>query len=84
MSLQKLWNALNQKKIRKAVLDVFDTEPLFPDDSLWDTPNLLISPHSSGRLEKFLDEAMDYFIRNYNALVNGIELPNKVDLNNGY
>lgn len=79
-----LINALNQNKIRKAVLDVFYTEPLSTDNSLWDTPNLLISPHSSGRLENFMDEAINYFISNYNAFVNGLELPNKVDLINGY
>ncbi|MGE0227840.1 MAG: D-2-hydroxyacid dehydrogenase [Dehalococcoidia bacterium] len=32
-----------------AYLDVFATEPLPPESPLWDLPNVLISPHDSGR-----------------------------------
>ena len=31
-----------------AALDVFDREPLPADSPLWNAPNLLITPHTSG------------------------------------
>lgn len=42
-----LVRALESGRISAAV-DVADTEPLPPDSPLWDTPNLLISPHVGG------------------------------------
>jgi len=79
-----LMDALKKSKIRRAVLDVFGNEPLTPDSPLWDIPNLWLSPHSSGRLENFMDEAIQYFVENYLAYKNQKELPNRVDLVNGY
>ena len=81
---QDLMKALRQGLIGGAVLDVFDEEPVKPDSEIWDCPNLLITPHSSGRLENFMSEAIKYAAANINAFVNGDLLPNKVDLRNGY
>ncbi|MDA8193623.1 MAG: NAD(P)-dependent oxidoreductase [Thermaerobacter sp.] len=41
-------NALFSGQLSLAVLDVFETEPLPPDDPLWDTPGLVITPHGAG------------------------------------
>lgn len=38
--------ALNEK-LRGAVLDVFEQEPLDEDDSLWNQENIIITPHNS-------------------------------------
>ena len=35
-------------KIGGAALDVFDVQPLPPDDALFDCPNLLLTPHTAG------------------------------------
>jgi phosphoglycerate dehydrogenase-like enzyme len=43
-----LVRALNEKKIRKAAIDVTFTEPLPADSPLWHCPNLIITPHVSG------------------------------------
>ena len=79
-----LIRALKEEKIKSAILDVFEEEPLPPKSELWDLPNLFISPHSSGRLENFMDEAIRCFINNYNAFQKGEPLPNTVNLTDGY
>lgn len=81
---EDLANALKNNLIGGAVLDVFEKEPLGCDNDLWNCPNLIITPHSSGRLENFMAEAMKYAAKNINAFVNGTFLPNKVDLIHGY
>lgn len=42
-----LIDALNNKKISGAVLDVFETEPLEKTSPLWDMDNVIITPHNS-------------------------------------
>lgn len=40
--------ALRSKQIGGAALDVFEVQPLPPDDVLFDCPNLLLTPHTAG------------------------------------
>lgn len=47
---EALMDALNQDKLAGAALDVFVPEPLPEDHPLWDTKNLIITPHVSGNL----------------------------------
>ena len=42
-----LIDALNEKRLSGAVLDVFDTEPLEKTSPLWDMENVIITPHNS-------------------------------------
>jgi D-3-phosphoglycerate dehydrogenase / 2-oxoglutarate reductase len=41
-------DALRSQKIAGAALDVFDVQPLAPDNVLFDCPNLLLTPHTAG------------------------------------
>ncbi|ANW01689.1 hydroxyacid dehydrogenase [Bradyrhizobium icense] len=43
-----LIDALRSQKIGGAALDVFDVQPLPSNDSLFDCPNLLLTPHTAG------------------------------------
>jgi D-3-phosphoglycerate dehydrogenase len=43
-----LIDALRSQKVGGAALDVFDVQPLPPDDVLFDCPNLLLTPHTAG------------------------------------
>lgn len=86
VSGEVLARALNEKKIAAASIDVTETEPLPADSPLWDTPNLLITPHVSGffHIPDTLEKITDITIHNINALVNGGEFVNIVDFETGY
>ena len=45
-----LIKALNEGRIAGAGLDVFETEPVPQDDPVWNTKNLIMTPHISGNM----------------------------------
>jgi len=45
-----LARALREHRLAGAALDVLETEPLPEDSPLWDTPNLILTPHVAGNL----------------------------------
>lgn len=77
-----LVNALNEGKVRQAVLDVFKEEPLPQSSQLWEREDVIITPHISAVTE--LDEAIFCFLETLKKIENHEELPNKVDFNKGY
>ena len=66
----------------KAVLDVFETEPLSPESELWNMENVIITPHVSGI--NLPEEICEEFIRNYRRWVRGRPLIGLVDRDKGY
>ncbi|MDR1730886.1 MAG: D-2-hydroxyacid dehydrogenase [Synergistaceae bacterium] len=74
-----------QKKLSKgelsgAILDVFDVEPLPADSPLWNTPNLIITPHvSSDDLVNYMPLTLDLTITNLRNELAGRGLVNVVD-----
>ena len=70
--------------IAGAVLDVFDEEPLPADSPLYDTPNLVITPHTSWSSDKVVERSIDLFVANLERYLAGQPLENLVDLEAGY
>ncbi len=69
-----------------AVLDVFDVEPLPPESAVWDTPNLIVTPHvSCDTPTGYTGKAMKILARNLARLRAGEqELENEVNAELGY
>jgi glyoxylate/hydroxypyruvate reductase len=75
---------LNKGRLR-AMLDVFDPEPLPRSSPLWHTPNLIITPHaSSDDREHFTPKTLDLVFRNAERLLAGKKLINRVDRKREY
>jgi phosphoglycerate dehydrogenase-like enzyme len=79
-----LRRALSAGWIGGAVLDVFDEEPLPADSPLYDTPNLVITPHTSWSSDRVVERSIELFVANLERYVAGQPLENLVDLEAGY
>jgi phosphoglycerate dehydrogenase-like enzyme len=71
-------------RIRGAAIDVFEREPLPPDDPLWDSPGVLVSPHEAGFGERYLPRALDVFVDNARRIASGLPPRGLVDRDAGY
>lgn len=81
---EALIQALDEKKIAGAGLDVTSKEPLPPDSRLWDFENVIITPHVSGGMEDYMERATDLFCENLKRYLNGKRLLNVIDKTRGY
>ncbi|KAK2577225.1 hypothetical protein KPH14_003371 [Odynerus spinipes] len=77
-----LINALEQKWICAAILDVFPEEPLSKKSKLWHFPNVTISPHISGVTRP--QDVARLFAENYTKYINGEPILNSFDWQRGY
>jgi phosphoglycerate dehydrogenase-like enzyme len=79
-----LVRALQQRRIKGAALDVFDCEPLPQGHPLYLLDNVLLSPHCADHTATWLDDAMDFFLANFERYRKGEPLLNVVDKERGY
>jgi phosphoglycerate dehydrogenase-like enzyme len=79
-----LIDALTSGHLGAAILDVARSEPLPPDDPLWDAPNIYISPHSSASQDRYLEALFELFAENLGRYARGEQLRNVVDRAAGY
>ncbi|MFD1031359.1 D-2-hydroxyacid dehydrogenase [Metaplanococcus flavidus] len=80
-----LIEAMQNKMISYAVLDVFVQEPLPEEHVFWSLDNIVISPHVSGKSEKYLERAMEIFLPNLKKWLSGENEPtNLVNMEKGY
>ena len=76
---------LRRGELGGAVLDVVDPEPLPPESPLWDTPNLILTPHMScDDGEHYVDISLDLWFSNLARFVRGKPLKSRVDSRRGY
>ncbi len=73
--------ALRSGRLRGAMLDVTDREPLPTDSPLWTTPGLLITPHVSGNTPESWTTVVEFLCRNLELFFGGApeRLGNLVD-----
>jgi len=76
--------ALQKKVIRGAWLDVFDVEPLPPDNPLWAMENVFISAHCADHTRDWLDDAVQFFVDQFGRWSRGEALKNVADKRAGY
>jgi phosphoglycerate dehydrogenase-like enzyme len=79
-----LVRALEQGWIRGAALDVFEVEPLPAGHPFYRLPNVLLSPHCADHTPEWLNDAMKFFLDNFERFQNGQPLRNVVDKSQGY
>jgi len=79
-----LIDALRQQKIRGAVLDVFDQEPLPAGHPFYSLDNVLLSPHCADHTATWMEEAMHLFFENLELFRAGKPLKNLTDKKSGY
>jgi phosphoglycerate dehydrogenase-like enzyme len=76
--------ALSEHKIKGAALDVFDEEPLPKGHSFYTLENVLLSPHCADHTPDWLDNAMRFFIAQFERFRLDEPLLNVVDKKSGY
>lgn len=79
-----LMNALDSGHLGGASLDVFPAEPLPPAHRLWKTPNVILTPHTSGFRQGHWEEVVDLFAENLERFRRGEPLRFRVEPELGY
>jgi len=79
-----LIQALTDKRLGAAALDVMVPEPLHREHRLWDMDNVILTPHSSGPNVRYQEDCCRIFAGNLRRFADGRELLNVVDVRRGY
>ena len=81
-----LCDALDEGRLWGAALDVTVPEPLPAESRLWQTKNLILTPHVSGgyTLSETHNRVIRLMAENLTAFINEQPLKNIVDLKTGY
>ena len=79
-----LLNALSERRIRGAALDVFDVEPLPAGHPFYGLDNVLLSPHTADHVAGWLERGVEVFVENFARYQKGEALLNVVDKRAGY
>ena len=85
MDYESLCEKLNKNEIAGAILDVFTHEPIEENSKLWNTPNLVITPHvSSDDKGTYVTSTLELFIKNLQLFISNKQLINQIDKDLGY
>lgn len=81
---EALAQALEERRLAGALIDVTLQEPLPETHSFWNCPNLILTQHSSGGTADEIDRKIDVFLENLVRYRSGESLRGKVDFKKGY
>ncbi len=84
INTEALMRALKSGRLRAALLDVTQPEPLPANHPLWDLPGVFITPHYSGAHPEYNAEADEIFLDNLRLYMVGEPLHHVVDTSAGY
>jgi phosphoglycerate dehydrogenase-like enzyme len=79
-----LLDALLQRRIAGAALDVFNQEPLPADSPFWSLDNILITPHTAAVTDRLWERHYRLIVDNMKRFLGGRPLLNEVDKSRGY
>ena len=74
-----LIDALREKRLGGAVLDVFHTEPLPKDSPLWTMDNVLVTPHNAGPSSNSERKLIENLCANIRRFRRGLPLINRIN-----
>ncbi|MBV1778156.1 D-2-hydroxyacid dehydrogenase [Paeniglutamicibacter sp. ABSL32-1] len=81
---EALIDSLKTGHLGGAVLDVAEPEPLPAGHSLWDAPNLVLSPHTAANVDAENARLVELFTKNLRRYLTGEKLLNSYDPFLGY
>ena len=85
MDYAALADKLRAGELAGAIVDVVDPEPLPPESTLWDIPNLIITPHiSCDDFGGYAQLTLDLVFENLGRLLQNRPLKNRVSRTRGY
>lgn len=78
-------NALQNRQIAHAYLDVFSAEPLVENHPFWKMENVTVTPHISSLTKNYLPRSFEIFKENLHTYMkNKTDFINLIDPNRGY
>ena len=85
MDYNALCDKLEEGSLGAAILDVFDPEPIASDSRLWETKNLILTPHvSADDGDAYVPMTLGLFNRNLRLFLDKKPLLNPIDPQLGY
>ncbi|MGY4104327.1 NAD(P)-dependent oxidoreductase [Ignavigranum ruoffiae] len=80
-----LYQAIQEKEIAGAYLDVFEEEPLSDRSPLWASEGITITPHITGQMHDYQDKVFPIFYENLQSYCQTGQLArNQLDKSKGY
>ena len=85
LDYEVLCDKLENNDLAGAILDVFNPEPIDKNSRLWNTKNLIITPHvSSDDNGNYVKLTLELFVKNLKFFIKKRELTNQIDKELGY
>lgn len=82
---EELIQAMSERQIEYAVLDVFETEPLADGHPFWTMDNVIVSPHVSSHSSEYVPRALEIFKHNLSEWIKKTsDFQNVIDTEKGY